>query len=211
MIEKLLNIIFPKTCLKCGKQEGQYICSSCLCSLNHKIHLIKVKDELYDYLIYLFKYKNQARKDMINFKFNDKAYMAEYFIEFLSYNNELVEFLKKFDFIIPVPTTLDKKKLRGYNQTELLSESLSKKLDIAINKNILIKVKNNKTQSTLSREERKINIKNVFSINDQVIIKNRKIILVDDIFTTGSTINECSKILKENYVKEICVLIICKG
>ena len=206
MIEKILNIIFPKTCLKCGKQEGQYICSSCLHSLNCKIYFMKAKNKLYNYLIYLFKYKNQARKDMINFKFNDKAFMAEYFIEFLCYNNKLAKFLKTFDFIIPVPTTLNKKKARGYNQTELLAENLSKRLNIPVNKNILIKMKNNKT-----KKERSINVKNVFSIRNQMIIKNKKIILIDDIFTTGFTINECSKILKENSVKEICVLIICKG
>lgn len=207
MIESLLDIIFPKTCLICGKQENCYICSSCLQLFDVKAHIIKSNKE-YNYLIYLLDYKNKNRKDMLGFKFYDKAYMSEYFIELLIKDKKVCKFLKEFDIIIPVPTTENKKKIRGYNQTELLAKSLGKNLNITVKNNLLEKVKENKTQSTLSKKDRTKNVENVFKVSN--LVSNKNIILIDDIFTTGSTIEECSKELRKNGANKICALVICK-
>jgi len=211
MIEKLLDIIFPKVCLNCGKQGEHYICSSCLHLYNSKINFKNENNKMYDYLIYLFKYESKNRRYMLDFKFNEKAYISEYFIKILTSNNKVNEFFKKFDFIIPVPTTKLKSSKRGYNQTELLADYFGKYLNIIVEKNVLIKSKENKTQSTLSKMDRKANVKDIFKIADADKVKNKNIILLDDIFTTGSTVEECSKILKKYGVKKICVVVICKG
>ena len=102
-----------------------------------------------------------------------------------------------------------KKKLtRGYNQTEIIAKELSKDLKIELNYKDLKKIKDTKTQSTLTKKERKENIKNAFMIKNTDRVENKKIILFDDIYTTGSTLNECSKILKEAKAKEIAILTI---
>lgn len=97
--------------------------------------------------------------------------------------------LKSYDIIIPVP--LHKKRLleRGYNQTELIA----KKLGIKVETNCLIKIKNIKPQSTKNAEERKKDIKNTYILKNEKKIKGKKVLLFDDIYTTGSTANECIK------------------
>ena len=79
-----------------------------------------------------------------------------------------------------------------------------------MNNNSLYKIKNNKPQSTLKKEERQENVIGVYGIKNKKILQNKKIILIDDIFTTGSTVNECSKILKQSGVKQIGIFTIAK-
>ena len=211
MIEKILNILFPKMCLNCGKQGEGYLCSSCFLKSNFKFKIIPVKNKCYNYLIYLGKYKNEIRRKMLDFKFYNKAFINEYFLEFLLKNKNICAFLKNFDLIIPVPMFKTKKLKRGYNQTELLGKNLSKKLGLEYLEDVLVKIKENKTQSLVLKNERKQNVKNVFKIENPFYIKNKKIILVDDIYTTGATIDECTKLLKKSGVKEILVLVIAKA
>ena len=210
MIEKILNILFPKMCLNCGKQGEGYLCSSCFLKSNFKFKIIPVKNKHYNYLIYLGKYKNEIRRKMLDFKFYNKAFINEYFLEFLLKNKNICAFLKNFDLIIPVPMFKTKKLKRGYNQTELLRKNLSKKLELEYLEDVLVKIKENRTQSLVLKNERKQNVKNVFKIENPFYIKNKKIILVDDIYTTGATIDECTKLLKKSGVKEILVLVIAK-
>ena len=103
-----------------------------------------------------------------------------------------------------------KKQKRGYNQTELITKKIAKALEIQEDSKTLIKIKNTKTQSKLSKIQRLENIKNVFYIKDKEKIQNKKVILFDDIITTGATINECAKILKQKGAKKIVVLAIAK-
>ena len=210
MIEKFLDVIFPKVCLECGKQGEQYICSSCLSKSKLNFKIVNIYNKDYKYLVYLEKYQDNIRHKILNFKFYDEAYIGEYFIKFLLKNKSLCEFLKKFDLIIPVPMYKLKKARRGYNQTELLADSLSKILNIECRKDILVKIKENKTQSKLHEKERIKNVKNVFSVESQNNIFGKNIILVDDISTTGATIGECAKLLKKVGAKTVCAFVISK-
>lgn len=113
--------------------------------------------------------------------------------------------------LIPVP--LDKKRLRwrGFNQAEELAKGISKFLNIEILNNILIKTKETLPQVELSDEERKENIKGAFACQNQEKIKGRKILLVDDIYTTGSTMEECARVLKKAGAKEIIGIVVARG
>jgi len=104
----------------------------------------------------------------------------------------------------------NKKAKRGYNQTEIIAKDISKKLRIKLEKNNLIKIKDTKKQSTLNKKEREKNVKDAFAIRNTKNIVSKKVILFDDIYTTGNTVNECSKILKEAGAEEIVVLTIAK-
>ena len=109
-------------------------------------------------------------------------------------DEKICSFLKKYDIIIPVPMYKKRKQSRGYNQTELISKKLAKDLKIESSNKVLRKVIDTKKQSTLTKKERIKNVENV--------------ILLDDIFTTGSTLNECSRMLKLAGTKEIAILTI---
>ena len=117
-----------------------------------------------------------------------------------------VELFGSYDIISAVPIHKKRKHDRGYNQSELIAKKLAKNIPNIIYKNILKKTINNQRQSELKKEERLENVKNVYQIQNRQIIENKRIVLFDDIYTTGSTVNECSRVLKENGAKEILVL-----
>ena len=131
-------------------------------------------------------------------------------------NKKINEIFENYDIIIPVPMDKNKKAIRGYNQTEWITNIIYKNVNFNINskdkikvKNCLLKVKQNKTQSTLNSKERLQNVKNVFKIKN-IDLKNKNIIIFDDICTTGATVNEISRILKLAGVNKILVLVIAK-
>lgn len=105
-------------------------------------------------------------------------------------------------------------KERGYNQSFLIAKQIAKNINyyknIEICNNVLIKVKNITEQSKLNKQDRLKNIQDVYKLKNKELINNKKILLVDDIYTTGSTVNECSKILLDANPKEIGVLVIAK-
>ena len=162
-------------------------------------------------LFYCFEYTGIVRKYMIKYKFNGAAYISNFFARQILKNKKASEILKLYDIIISVPMDKEKKIKRGYNQTELITQIISKELEILEGKNIVFKLKGTKTQSTLNKENRKTNIKDVYFVNNNINIRNKKIILLDDIYTTGATVNEISSKLKEAGAKEILVLIIAKN
>lgn len=125
-------------------------------------------------------------------------------------NENFCNFLRSCDIIIPVPISKKRNKQRGYNQSLLIARELSKKANIELVNNCLYKTKNVIEQSKLSKEERIENIQDVYEVKRQGKLVNKKILLVDDIFTTGSTANECCKMLNEANAKEIYVLTIAK-
>lgn len=122
-----------------------------------------------------------------------------------------VELFGKYDIIGAVPIHKKRMLERGYNQSELIAKEIAKNIQGIEYKKLLKKTKNNQTQSELKKEERLENVKNVYEIQNKQIIQDKKIILFDDIYTTGSTVNECSKVLKENGAKEVLVLTLASG
>ena len=120
--------------------------------------------------------------------------------------------MKKYDIIVPVPISKERYKNRGYNQTSIFASRLAKYLQIEYSENTLKKVKNNKPQSLLSQGQREQNVQNAYKIIKYNIDKilNKNVLLVDDIFTTGSTLNECSKILNKFGAENIDVFTIAK-
>ncbi len=131
-------------------------------------------------------------------------------MNFLLKQQKIFEIIKTYDIILPVPISKKRYKQRGYNQTELIAREIRKRTDIELVTNCLYKEKNNVPQSTLNKEDRIENVKNAYIIKNSKIIKDKRVIIFDDIYTTGSTVNECSKLLKQNNVKEILVMTIAK-
>lgn len=212
MLDKILEIIFPNVCGMCGRINKNNLCPECKIKLKEitKANIIKVKNKNFTYLAYLFKYDGIIREKILKYKFKDSAYLYKTFSEIIIKNKKMCGFIKKYDIIIPVPIHKKRYKERGYNQSELLAKEIAKILEIPMEKHVLIKALNNTPQSKLSKQERKNNAIGVYkTINNQKII-NKKVILVDDIYTTGSTANECSKMLKQAGANEIAVLTIAK-
>ena len=189
----VLDFLFPPVCGICLKRNGKSICDECRKIINYKsINKIEKYKKKYFYKhLYIFKYEGIIRQRLLEYKFKEKAYLYKTFAETIIHDKDNIEYIKKYDILIPVPIHKKRKKDRGYNQSELIAKDIV-------------------AQSTLDKKERMKNIKNVFEIRNECKIKNKKILLLDDIYTTGSTVNECSRILKNAGCKEIGIITIAK-
>ena len=199
-----LNLLFPTKCCLCNK-IGEELCKSCYEELK-KYEI----DRLDSNKFFIFKYDEKVRKLILNYKFYDKSYISRMFIKYIFYNKKICNFIKEYDIILPVPLHKKRKSARGYNQSELITKSISKKLKIKTYNNILIKTVNNKPQALTRKEDRLHNVKDVYIINNKEKVLNKKILLFDDVYTTGNTTNECKKLLEKAGAKEVGILTLAK-
>ena len=164
----------------------------------------------FDEHIYIFHYTGEIRDTILKFKFNEKSYIFRTFLECIKNNEKICAQIKKYDIIIPVPISKKRLNTRGYNQSALIAKNLAKMLGLEYKEKILVKIKDNKPQSELGQDSRNDNVKNVYEINNKEQLLQKKILLIDDIFTTGNTVNECARVLKENYAKKVDVFTLAK-
>jgi len=225
-----LDLFFPKFCLGCQK-EGTYLCDDCrtlldiaefdYCLCNTKPLRLppdsksgkcqKCQDEKLSGLFSALPYKekNLTRKLIYQFKYQpylkDLAKtLVSILIEHFVISGKNTDEIWDNGVLIPVP--LDKKKLktRGYNQSEELAKELSKIMQIPVFSDILVKIKSTKPQMELSKKEREINLENAFAVKKPFdFIQGKKIFLIDDVYTTGSTMEECAKTLKQAGAKSV--------
>ena len=136
--------------------------------------------------------------------------MYKTFAKIILKNEKMYRIIQSYDIIGAVPIHKKRKNERGYNQSELIAKEISRNIKELKYGKILRKIKNNERQSSLSKDKRNQNVKGVYQIENIQIIKGKKVILFDDIYTTGSTVEECSKVLKANNAKEIMILTLAK-
>ncbi len=215
-VSKILNLIYPQICGMCGKINKNSLCKKCEIELKKQVEnqIInngeEIQDKYFNELMYIFKYEGQIRKLILDYKFNEKSYLYLTFVNFLLKNKKIFENIKNYDTIIPVPISKKRKKTRGYNQSLLIARKIAELTDLELMNNCLVKIKNIIEQSKLNKEDRIQNIQGVYELKSKQLIENKKIILIDDIYTTGSTVNECSKILKQGNPKKIGILVLAK-
>lgn len=196
--------INEKACVCCGKAlQNGYESSKCLDCLS----LEHVFSKGYSCVTYGLKEK----EILYNLKYNKKGYLSYKLSEIMG-DRLSIEKLDA-DLIIAVPMNKKKKIKRGYNQAELLAKRLSKLSSIPCSSDILLRDKETEVMNQLSRDARRENMKDAFSINKDKIesIRNKKVLIVDDIFTTGSTADECAKTLMEKGALEVRIITFASG
>lgn len=196
-LEYALFLLFPTTCGICGKINSSSICEDCFEAIKMNASIDSYVNNAEKYFTehaYLFTYDGVIRQKILQYKFYDQAYLKDMFCEFLIKNEKICRILKKYDIMIPVPISKKRLQQRGYNQSELIAKKICQKSNILFQNN-LIKHKNNLPQSTLNKKERIQNVKDVYQLKNKETIQNKKILIFDDIYTTGSTTNECAKVL----------------
>ena len=218
------GIIFPRRCPGCDKIlefNGKKICDNCRKNLIYikeprckkcGKQLIKFEDEycfdckkgkhIYKKGVSAFSHAGEIKKSIYKIKYCNKREYVDFYGKEVAriYEKEILGW--KCDCLIPVPLHRKRKLKRGYNQAEVIAKVISKQLGIPINNKILTRVKNTKPQKELNDEDRKKNLENAFKIHKS-IVELKKVILVDDIYTTGSTIDSCARILLDNGVSEV--------
>ena len=213
IIKYVINLIYPNVCGICDKLCDDDICKKCEIKLNNisKIKIDRYTNKYFKKHLYIFKYEGIIKERLINYKFNERNYIYKAFVKFMLKNKKICDFLKNYDIIIPVPIHTKRRMERGYNQSALIAKAISKKIpQIDYLEDVLIKKINNKPQSTKNKSERKNNVIAAYYMKNKEKINNKKILLLDDIYTTGNTVNECCKILQSANPKCIDVITIAK-
>lgn len=211
MLEFVLDFLFPPTCSVCGKLDKNWLCENCKKRIERleKSELVDIENKKYEKLLYIFKYESLIRKLILKYKFSGQGYLCNLFSNVIINNKNNQKILKEYDLIIPVPMYEKKRSKRGYNQTELIAEKIATSLNIEYSK-CIEKVINTTTQSKLGGKSRQSNIQHAFFIKNDIEVEDKKIILLDDIYTTGATSEECSRILKNSGAKEVLILVLAK-
>lgn len=199
---EILNIIYPieEKCMVCDEDGFIGICPSCKSRIN------KAKNEG-SILSYGF-YGGILKSLILKFKY-ESNYNVGYLLA-----NFLIEIIKEseidIDIICYIPMIRKDERKRGFNQCKLIANEIGYNLNIPVS-NCIKKVKHTKEQKKLTKEERIKNLIGAFEVKSNEDIKNKRVLLIDDVMTTGATIGECTKILKKSGVKEIIVLTIAKS
>lgn len=200
--KNLIPILSPPFCFKCGRplnKEEYKFCSACL---KH--------DLSFDRGFALWNYNHPAiKKSLRYFKYKGRKEYADFYAEKLL---EVFPFLlspKQISALIPVPIHKKRYQKRGYNQAAVLAEKLSSLSGIPVIEDLLIRNKNTLPQNQLTFKDRRKNLHDAFTINTssphyQSLLQT--VILIDDIYTTGSTADTCSYLLKEAGVVTVYVL-----
>lgn len=217
----LLNILSPPRCVGCNERLELnsealfcYECSQGYCKNNGAVCEIcgkpiyenrdktcaecKTEKRYYIKNISRYRYEKSIKIAIQNIKFKRRMWIA------FKLGNALYETVKEgysdinFDMILYVPMTPLSEFNRGFNQSYEMADIIAEKLNVPINHKILYKRTGVKTQSGLNRKERAENVKNAFYVRNSHLLTDKTILLIDDVFTTGSTINACAKILRKN-------------
>ena len=200
--------ILPPYCLKCGRHvnEDDEYCPECA-----------AKDHSYTAGIAMFEYDSRMKRSMSDFKFNGWRENGDYYVaETLKYHAD--DILKFGPYaLIPVPIHRSKRAYRGYNQAEIIADGIGDALDIRVVKDLLVRNKKTKAQKALGQESRSANLKSAFICNadkyDETQVRKLfpRVMLIDDIYTTGATMEGCATALINAGVQQVGILSITAG
>lgn len=205
--DSILNVVFPVKCLNCG-EVGSYFCIECIANSP------TAERESAKWIFPLFDYRHPPlKKALWLFKYKNKKILAETFAEIL--HGKILEELSELaimenfrnSILIPIPLSKKRYRERGYNQAELITKELvklDKNINFSLENTVLIKIKDTEHQAHIkNRAERLKNIVGSFTVKNEDLIKSKNIILIDDILTTGATLTEARKILKQAGAKKV--------
>ncbi|MEO0185419.1 MAG: ComF family protein [candidate division WOR-3 bacterium] len=222
-LKYLIDFVLPCTCIVCGKEVNQgLVCNDCFDLVintrspscphcGRPIDKTKTcgfcRNEKYlDYGRAFALYVPPVDTMIHHLKYRGKTNLAKFFGLGMAGVLKADYLLKEVDFLTPVPLFWWKKLRRNYNQAELLSTIIHQETSVPIVET-LIRVKNTKTQTRLDHKTRQENVRNAFKAKNGIEIKNKKIILIDDVMTTGATIKECARVIKEAGAEKVYSLV----
>ncbi len=227
--DDVLDFVYPQHCAICKKnlkREEKDVCEACWSSLvtlpdpfcpycrsfyepeetecsycqsvgrsreEHRIFMVRSLgrfDDYYKELIHRFKY---GKKVPLGKRLGQRLG------ETINGNSTFLE----SDFLIPVPLHKSRYRERGFNQSEIIAEEISKVRGIAVSKNVLRRKKNTKDQTNFSPQQREENVRGAFVVTQPEMIRGKNVILVDDVITTGATLSECARMLKQAGAEKI--------
>lgn len=207
IFHSFLNLFFPDLCVVCNDRltEGeQHICTDCLILLPRTNFHLQPDNRLEQFFAgripfqhiaaYAYFVKGGSIQSVIHeLKYKRNPQIGTYIGQLCGENLRGSSFIADVDILVPVPLHPKREKERGYNQSLEICKGISEVTSIPIDSNTLIRKVNNKSQTKNSRFDRWKNVEDIFSITDSTAFQNKHILLVDDVITTGSTLESCAK------------------
>lgn len=237
ILKTIIDVIYPRRCPVCGDivvPRGNLICQTCTNTLiavteprckkcskpmdNDEIeycHDCGKNKHHYIKGFSVWVYNEAMKKSVADFKYKGRKEYADYYIAQVveKYSNDIR--LINPDVLVPIPIHVKKERQRGYNQAGILAKGIGTKLNIPVSLQLLQRDKYTLPQKQLSNTERLINLEKAFSFSEKEFKKLdlpiHKVLLIDDIYTTGSTIEACTKILNKQGIMEVYFISLCIG
>ncbi len=231
LLEMAVSFVFPRRCPVCDEiiQIGSYICDDCRKKVTYIAEPVckkcgkplenrqkeyctdcTTKKHFFKQGKAVFVYQKGMKQSMYRFKYSNKREYADFYAKEAA--KHYCDWIRRheIDVIIPIPMYAWKKRVRGYNQAEVFARKLGKELQLPIDTRLVKRIRNTIPQKELNDKQRKDNLKGAFQLSEN-IVKYSKVLLVDDIYTTGSTMDAITKLLLKHGATEIYFICICIG
>jgi len=210
IFQKLLDILFPIECIGCGKKDI-LLCPDCFNSM--KINEPEFFSTKYINQVHVCASFHQVllQKIIHLYKYSYIEKLSESLSKLVINYYSRIESKIEDPIIIPVPLHRKRLLLRCFNQSELIAQNFCQEFNYQSKNDLIARVKHTKQQAKLDKKGRIENIKNAFKVLDKVFIKDKNFIIIDDLYTTGSTVGEIAQLLKNNGARQIWCIVVAKN
>ncbi|KKO17921.1 MAG: hypothetical protein B6D35_03430 [Candidatus Brocadia sp. UTAMX2] len=234
-LHAFLDIFYSRSCLHCNSNLNSsydlYLCADCTKRISYvrAAHCIRCGAALgphgistapegcmqcegrrlpFTTAISVTYYEGVIKTLIHKFKYSGQKFLFHTLNDIMLSQNAVKEIIPNIDVIVPVPLHWMKKMRRGFNQSELLAQGIQRYFSKPVSTNNLCRIRNTASQTQLSKRQRQVNIWNAFRVNDPESFREKRILLVDDVLTTGVTAAECAKKLKQSGARSVHLLIL---
>lgn len=215
LFEGLLDFIYPPVCLTCEEriESRDVVCKDCYQRINDSLKILIQNRKLQfpqlkgrislSRVITFWPYTDEIEKLISRLKYHRGKKEGVLLGGIIGEKG--LEYFRTWssDFLVPVPLHSVRQRERGYNQSEILCETLVEHFGIPMKKDIVIRLRNTKSQTRLTARERQENVRDAFRVKNPEMVKGKRVVLVDDVMTTGATLNSCAHALKKAGAVEI--------
>lgn len=227
--DQILGLLYPQVCPFCGKVSGERICSACRKELRYieeprcmrcgkplriaeQEYCLDCEQRSHSYErgLSLWVHSGSVQSAVYQFKYHNRRIYSRFFAQELLERYE--EAIRRWNIalIVPIPLSKKRRRERGFNQAELLAKEIGKKLEIPVESKRLVRVKNTKPQKEMDARGRRSNLKDAFAWKGERPIRGN-ILLIDDIYTTGNTIDHAAGTLKNAGARKVYFLTVSIG
>ena len=216
-----IGLLYPNLCVSCLEKslgKDQLLCVLCSIEIPFTDHFENQENKVVEHFygripivhgsaLLHFAKNSKVRNMLYNFKYEGMKEIGIMLGEALGRKLKESHFFSEIELIIPVPIHDDKRQRRGFNQSEIIAQGLLQICNIPYSPNVLVKLFDTETQTHKNRNQRMDNVQNTLGINNKEMIRGKNILLIDDVITTGATLEAAGKTLLENGAQSISVVV----
>jgi ComF family protein len=195
-----------KVCMQCGQPIE---------NTTHNDKCLDCRGHTHEYVqgISVLEYKDKVKHAIVMLKFYGKKKYADTLGIIMADKIKKIPDWPRFGLVVYTPLHKKRYAERGYNQAQLIAKTIARELGITLGDDVLVKTRQTKSQNKLTRIQRLINIKNAFEVNNKalVLVRDARVLLIDDVYTTGTTVDECARTLKRAGAHDVFVVTVAIG